>query len=92
MRKGLPGLFALSLMTTAVQAQPPAKAVPEPAWNTDTQAQAAKPGTVTSHNPENAAIAKIDAAGKNPNPGPRGPAPLSEPGGPGTAENNSGGR
>ena len=91
MRKELIGAFILSLMAAAAGAQPQTKAAPEPAWNTDTQAQAAKPGTVTSPNPDNAAIAKIDAAGKTPNPGPR-TAPLSEPGGPGTAENNSGGR
>ena len=97
MRKELIGVLALSLMAiaallaTAARAQPQTKAARDPAWNTDTQAQAAKPGTVTSHNPDNAAIAKIDAAGKTPNPGPRN-APVSEPGGPGTAENNSGGR
>ena len=91
MKKQLIGVFALSLLATAAQAQPKAARTPEPAWNTDTQAQAPKPGTVPSANPDNAAIAKIEAAGKNPNPGPH-QAPLSEPAGPGSGENNSGGR
>ena len=84
-------VLAASLLSTPAWAQAP-QAAPDPAWNSDSQARAPKPGTVTSPNPDNAAIAKIEAAGKHPNPGPRGAAPLSEPGGPGTAENNSGGR
>lgn len=56
----------------------------------DTQARTA-PGTITSPNPGNAAIAKIEAAGKNPNVGPA-KAQVNEPSGPGSAENNSGGR
>jgi hypothetical protein len=93
MKKYLFGAMAVSLLATAAQAQPQPR--PDPAsqapWNADSQAQVPKPGTITSHNPDNAAIAKIEAAGKNPNPGPR-QAPLSEPAGPGSGENNSGGR
>jgi hypothetical protein len=91
MKKDLFGALALSLLATTAVAQPQPRPAPQTPWNTDSQARAPRPGTVTSHNPDNAAIAKIEAAGKNPNPGPRN-APLSAPGGPGTAENNSGGR
>lgn len=64
---------------------------PQENWEIDSQARAAKPGTVTSPNPKQPAIAKIEAAGKNPNPGPA-VAWSHEPAGPGSGENNSGGR
>ena len=89
--KELFGMAALSFLATAAVAQPQSRPAPQAPWNADSQAPAPKPGTVTSPNPDNAAIAKIDAAGKTPNPGPR-TAPVNEPGGPSTAENNSGGR
>lgn len=76
-------------LPTLVQAQ--SNAPPQETWEIDSQARAAKPGTVTSPNPDQPAIPKIEAAGKNPNPGP----PVAwthEPAGPGTGENNSGGR
>jgi hypothetical protein len=90
MKRHVIGALAVSLLAGAAQAQP-AQPVPDAHWTADSQAQTPKPGTVTSPNPDNAAIAKIEAAGKNPNPGPR-LAPLSEPAGPGSGENNSGGR
>ncbi len=64
---------------------------PQETWEIDSQARAAKPGTVTSPNPDQPAIAKIEAAGKNPNPGPP-VARTHQPAGPATGENNSGGR
>ena len=88
--KLLLAVSALSLpaLTLPALAQKP---TPQPTWEIDSQARSAKPGTVTSPNPKNPAIAKIEAAGKNPNPGP----PVAwthEPAGPATGENNSGGR
>lgn len=93
MKKELLGAVIFSLLAGAAhaQSQPKASPVPDAHWTADSQARTAKPGTVTSPNPDNAAIAKIEAAGKHPNPGPR-QAPLSEPAGPGSGENNSGGR
>jgi hypothetical protein len=78
-------------LPTLVQAQSVRNAPPQESWEIDSQARAAKPGTVTSPNPDQPANPKIEAAGKNPNPGP----PMAwthEPAGPGTGENNSGGR
>lgn len=71
------------------QSQGARNATPQQTWEIDSQARVAKPGTVTSPNPEQPAIPKIQAAGKNPNPGP----PVAwthEPAGPATGENNSG--
>ncbi|MES2472119.1 MAG: hypothetical protein V4601_04670 [Pseudomonadota bacterium] len=89
--------FLLALATVILplpamaQSQSARNAPPQETWEIDSQAQAAKPGTVTSPNPQQPAIAKIEAAGKNPNPGPS-VAWSHEPAGPGSGENNSGGR
>ncbi len=84
---------AITVLPVPALAQSPSarNATPQETWEVDSQARAAKPGTVTSPNPEQPAIPKIEAAGKNPNPGP----PVAwthEPAGPATGENNSGGR
>lgn len=75
--------FLVPAMPVMAQQSPLPPPQPEARDNTP------KPGTVTSPNPDDPAIAKVEAAGKNPNPGPLRPQ-ISEPGGPGTAENNPG--
>ncbi len=80
-------VLALSLLgparpAAAQQSRPPP---PQP----EARDKTPTPGTVTSPNAANPAIAKVEAAGKNPNPGPLRPQ-VSEPNGPNTAENNPG--
>lgn len=83
-------ITVLPLLALA-QSQSARNVTPKETWEIDSQARAPKPGTVTSPNPGQPAIAKIEAAGKNPNPGP----PVAwthQPAGPATGENNNGGR
>lgn len=86
------GAVILTVISTLAQAQvkPQDNMPPGARAEIDSQARTV-PGTVTSPNQENAAIAKVEAAGKNPNPRPRIPE-VEAPGGPATSENNRGTR
>lgn len=86
------GAIIVTVIPTLAQAQvqPQDNMPPGARAEIDSQARTV-PGTVTSPNQENAAIAKVEAAGKNPNPGPRVPE-VAAPGGPATSENNRGAR
>ena len=89
--KFLVALAVILPLPAMAQSQSARNAPPQETWEIDSQARTAKPGTVTSPNSQQPAIAKIEAAGKNPNPGPAA-AWSHEPAGPGSGENNSGGR
>ena len=80
-------VLALSLLVPAMPAAAQQSPLPPP--HPEARDKTPTPGTVTSPNTANPAIAKVEAAGKNPNPGPLRPQ-VSEPNGPNTAENNPG--
>jgi hypothetical protein len=87
----LAAVFVVAL-PSLVLAQPQSTVVTTPGSQAEVDSQAhTAPGTITSPNADNAAIAKIEAAGKNPSPA-RQAAQVHEPGGADTAENNNGGR
>lgn len=92
MTKLIVGAAFVLAFPSLVWAQPQSAVVTTPGSQAEVDSQAhTAPGTITSPNANNAAIAKIEAAGKNPSPA-RQAAQVHEPGGAGTAENNSGGR